>query len=286
MGYRDPREALHAENEALRQRLKEKEREVDELRGGPAGRPTRDDRSAVRWGMGFASVGAVLPPLMLMMAAMHGAWMAQARYHGMSPSQASAMAHGCPMAVGMAAPRFTRTVERTGRVTETENVPAVTPGTRCTVRIEPVVGALQNCHVEMTCGGIVMYGTLPWGYAMCDVEAGTPVRAVDRQTTLGDGQSTSGDGDPAVSVDLTTGQALFMDRRNGVVSHAMISLDPVADATAPVADVTAPAAPGATATMAPLENTPASAPANTPAGAPANVQSIRGGHGRWYPALR
>jgi hypothetical protein len=220
MGYRDPREALHAENESLRQQLKEKERELDELRGQQDYEPSAPSRrAAVRWGVGFASIGAILPPMMLMLAATHGAWVAQARYHGMSPARMMPVVHGCPMAhAAMGFERFTQAVERSGRVIETQNIAGVSPGARCTVRVAPVSMVDFNCHVDVVCGDVVMYGTQPTGYAHCDVDGPVPVRAFD-------GEVTAGDGDPAVSLDLTAGQMLFLDRNGNTPMRAVLALD-------------------------------------------------------------
>lgn len=137
----------------------------------------------------------------------------------MSGARMVPVAHGCPMAhAAMGFERFTEAVERSGRVIESQNVTGVTPGTRCTVRVAPVSMPDFNCHVDLVCGDIVMYGTQPTGYAHCDVDGPRPVRAFD-------GEVGSGDGDPAISLDLAAGQMLFMDRHGDVPVRAVLALD-------------------------------------------------------------
>ncbi len=242
MGYRDPREALQAENDALRQQIRDQERELDALRGHPEeARMPDPPRAAMRWGVGFASLGAVLPPVMLMLAATHGAWLAQARYHGMNDARMVPVAGGCLTArAPLGFERFTQSIERLGHVVEADNVQGVSPGARCTVRIAPVSMADYNCHVDVVCGDVAMYGGPSTGYAHCDVDGPRPVRAFD-------GDVTAGDGDPALSLDLSAGQALLLDRDEGFPVRVVLALDaPVGETEAKVAGVS-PAASAADA---------------------------------------
>ena len=221
MGYRDPREALHAENDALRQQIRDQERELEALRGRPEDERMQDPpRAAMRWGVGFASLGAVLPPMMLMLAATHGAWLAQARCHGMDETRMGPVAGGYPMARAPAGvERFTQSIERSGHVVEANNLQGVFPGARCTVRVAPVSMPEYNCHVDVVCGDVAMYGGPSTGYAHCDVEGPRPVRAFD-------GDITAGDGDPALSLDLAAGQLLVLDREDvGFPVRAVVVLD-------------------------------------------------------------
>ena len=92
------------------------------------------------------------------------------------------------------------------------------PGARCTVRVSPVAMQEFNCHVEVSCGATVVYGTLPTGYAHCDVDGAAPVRAMDAENT-------AGDGDAILSLDLATRHVVVEDTRGGALSRATLEID-------------------------------------------------------------
>jgi hypothetical protein len=85
---------------------------------------------------------------------------------------------------------------------------ALHAGSACTVRVTPAPYEEFNCHVELVCDGVMVYGREPTGYAHCDTASGAPTRARDTEVTREDG-------DPAVFVDLTTGNMTFSDQTQG-----------------------------------------------------------------------
>ena len=101
MSYRDPNEALRAENESLQRQLREAQEEVTSLRGGaPNADPDGDRR---RWVMGMRCLGgvALMLPFLLMTAVCERR--VTPRYHaGWTHPTMSAMS-----ASGAAAPMLT-----------------------------------------------------------------------------------------------------------------------------------------------------------------------------------
>jgi hypothetical protein len=229
MGYRDPNEALRAENEALQQQLKATQEELDALRGGGA-----NDEGHHRWAMGMRCLGgvALMLPFLLMTAVCE---------HRVAPrravSYASAAAISAPATQLVEVPRpnishacqarmapspgfenFTRSIERSARVVEAENAPGISAGTPCTVRVVPVSMQDFNCHVEVVCNGQTVYGTLPTGYAHCDVDGAALLNARDADTT-------AQDGDPAINIDLASHRAVVLDTVAGRASRVRLALD-------------------------------------------------------------
>ncbi len=235
MGYRDPNEALRAENESLQQQLREANEQLDALRGGRAP-ASADDADHQRWAMGMRCLGgvALLLPFLLMTAVCERRMMP--RYHHAQLSHATAFAaapavapalvprpyvsHACSgrMAPALGFEHFTRSIERSARVLEADNVPGVSAGTPCTVRVVPVSMADFNCHAEVTCNGQTVYGALPTGYAHCDVDHATVLNARDAEQT-------AADGDPALHVDLTSHRAVVVDTREGKASRVVLAID-------------------------------------------------------------
>jgi hypothetical protein len=84
-------------------------------------------------------------------------------------------------------------------------------GDSCEVRVLPVRTRLFNCLVRVVCGGEVLYPNAAQtaGYVPCEVEDGSPVRAVD------DG-NTARDGDPLLTVDMRGGIVTVSDHGEGV----------------------------------------------------------------------
>jgi len=218
MTYRDPREALQAENDCLRQELRETQDELAAARTVPPGQ----EYERRRWALGMRCLGslAMVAPFLAMMTlceqrAMH-------RAHHYSPTPATPAAHlaslgGCPMAEATRDfKRFSDAVERTARVTESTHA-AIPTGTACTVRIDPVSMVQFNCHVSVVCGGNEVYGTMPTGYAHCDVDQGRVILAVDPHPT-------HLDGDPAITADLASGRVLIEDSNPANTSRLTLAL--------------------------------------------------------------
>ncbi len=232
MGYRDPNEALRAENESLQQQLKEAQEELESARTRAASGDADVDRQ--RWAFGMRCLGgvALMLPFLLMTAMCEHRFVP--RYHR-APATVAASYDPAPMAAnvprpyvthacqGRAAPSpgfesFTSSLERSGRVSQADNAPGIAAGTPCTVRVVPVSMQDFNCHVEVVCNGQTLYGTLPTGYAHCDVDHGTVLRATDSDVT-------GSDGDPAINVDLASYRAVVADAREGKTVRVQIALD-------------------------------------------------------------
>ncbi len=113
---------------------------------------------------------------------------------------------------------FTRSIERSARVIQADNVPGVTAGTPCTLRVVPVSMQDFNCHVEVVCNGQTIYGGLPTGYAHCDVDRATLLHATDSDVTVADG-------DPAINVDLTSYRAVVTDQVGGANTRVQLAID-------------------------------------------------------------
>jgi len=224
MSYRDPLEAMRAENESLKSELRSTREALEHSLSQGADLNTEAARG--RWTMGVRCLGglAMMTPFLLMTALCE---------HRMAPRRASALppmpsaasviaaapVPGCQMArphVGFE--RFTLAVERPATVVESANLPSARAGQRCTVRVAPVSLPDFNCHVDVICDGAVLYGVHPMGYAHCDVEGAAPLRATDPYVT-------SQDSDPAVSVDLREGRVVVEDTRDGRSTRAVLRID-------------------------------------------------------------
>lgn len=222
MTYRDPREALQAENECLRQELKEAQEELASARAVPGGH----DYERRRWAMGMRCLGslAMVAPFLAMMTMCEHRAMRRAAWHS---AMASTSTYVPPATVGrggcrMASPamgfeRFTQAIERPARVTEASNL-GLAAGTACTVRVAPISMLEFNCHVQVTCGGRTVYGALPTGYAHCDVDGSRVTRAFDPDPT-------ALDGDAAITADFATHRVLLEDRLGATASRAVLTLD-------------------------------------------------------------
>lgn len=234
MGYRDPNEALRAENESLQQKLKETQEELDGLRGR-SGAESEVDRQRFAFGMRCLGGVALMLPFLLMTAMCEHRFMPRHQRAAMTtatmydPAPAAPMltavprpyvSHACQ---GRSAPApgfegFTRSIERSARVVQADNVPGVTAGTPCTLRVVPVSMQDFNCHVEVVCNGQTIYGTLPTGYAHCDVDRSTVLHATDSDVT-------GSDGDPAINVDLTSYRAVVTDQLGGANTRVQLAID-------------------------------------------------------------
>lgn len=221
MSYRDPLEAMRAENESLKAELRSTREALDQVASQQGAGESEGERN--RWALGVRCLGglAMMAPFLLMTALCEHRMMPRgAQHHG---AVASAPAHsglgGCRMArphVGFE--RFTQAVERPARVVESTNLPGAPVGQTCTVRVAPVSLLDFNCHVDVICNGNVLYGVHPMGYAHCDVEGAAVVRARDPYFT-------TQDEDPAVSVDFTSARVVVEDRRDGRATRAVLTLD-------------------------------------------------------------
>ncbi len=226
MTYRDPREALQAENDCLRQELKEAQEHLAAANAAPGG----DDFERRRWAMGMRCLGslAMVAPFLAMMTMCEHRAVRRASGHttvasvSMYSPPGTVARGGCTRpdtAVGFEL--FTQAIERPARVLET-NDPRVAVGDACTVRVAPVSMLEFNCHVDVVCGGNVLYGALPTGYAHCDVDQGRALRAFDADPT-------ALDGDAAITVDLTSQRVFMEDHAHGNVTRVSLRLDqPVA----------------------------------------------------------
>ncbi len=233
MTYRDPNEALRAENESLQQQLRDAQAEAEQLRARAGATDDETERQRFAFGMRFMGGVALMLPFLLMTSMCERRFMP--RYHP-SPMGMATVVHYDPVpAVNVPHPfvshtcqmraqaltgfeGFTRSVERSARVVSAENVPGLEAGASCTVRIAPVTLQNFNCHAEVVCNGQTVYGTLPTGYAHCDVDRGLLLRATDSDVS-------SGDGDPAINLDLAAHRAVITDQRNGTTTRLSLAID-------------------------------------------------------------
>lgn len=218
MTYRDPREALQAENDCLRQELKETQEELAAARSVP---PSQEYERR-RWALGMRCLGslAMVAPFLAMMTLCEHRAMRRTAWHssiGVAPVASMTGRGGCPMAgPALGFERFTQAVERPARVTESTHA-GIAAGTSCTVRIAPVTMVQFNCHVSVVCDGNEVYGALPTGYAHCDVDESRVTRAVDPDPTRLDG-------DAAITADLVTGRVLIEDGTAANTSRLALTL--------------------------------------------------------------
>jgi hypothetical protein len=224
MTYRDPREALQAENDCLRQELREAHEELAAARATPDG--TEYERR--RWALGMRCLGslAMVAPFLAMMTMCEHRAMRRAAWHSAMASGATLSAPasmgrgGCLMArPAMGFERFTTAVERPARVTESSHMGLVA-GEACTVRVAPVSMMEFNCHVDVVCGGRTVYGALPTGYAHCNVDGAQVLQAFDPDPT-------GVDGDAAITADLPGNRVEIEDRAGETVSRTVLTLDRV-----------------------------------------------------------
>lgn len=212
-----------AENEALRQQLKEAHEHLESAQTmSPAEVTARH-----RWALGARCLGgvAMMAPFLFMAslcqhrALHHAEWSAAMTP---IPTVAAPVHSGCPMshpAVGFE--RFTRAIERSATVSEVTNRADVHQGSRCTVRIAPVQLPEFNCHVDVVCdGNRVLYGVTPnLGYAHCDVDG-------DHATSVFDAHYTSQDTDPAITGNLNRGEIVVEDRQGDTLNRVHLTFDP------------------------------------------------------------
>ncbi len=217
MTYRDPLEALQAENEHLRQELKDARDEIAASRGGS------DAHERQRWAMGMRCLGgiAMMAPFLAIVslcehrAMQHAAWVASVTSASAAHSAALAPSP-CAFATGMPGfGHFGTAIERPARALEASGLASVHVGDPCMVRVAPVSRPDFNCHVDVVCNGASVYGARDTGYAHCDVSAAAGVlRAVDAEDS-------DRDGDPAVTVDVPAGRVVVDD---GARAHLVLSL--------------------------------------------------------------
>jgi hypothetical protein len=215
---------MQAENECLRQELREALEELAAARSAPE----VSDYERRRWALGMRCLGslAMVAPFLAMMTMCEHRAMRRATWHS---AMASAAAHPAPV-VGarggclmgrpaMGFERFTAAVERPARVSETSNM-GLAAGQACTVRVAPVSMLEFNCHVEVICDGRSVYGAHPMGYAHCDVDGGRVTRAFDPDPS-------ALDGDAAVNVDFAAHEVVIRDRAGTTESRTVLALDPI-----------------------------------------------------------
>jgi hypothetical protein len=237
MTYRDQFDALQAETERLRQNLTQTQEELEALRaklGDVTDVPPVDHRrDAQHFAFGMRCLGgvALMLPFLLMTAMCERRF--TPRYHPVAPmsvmeaSEQPAMIQAQPLfvhACGMRsqpAPgyeQFTSTTSRLSRVVSSQGYENIGAGTSCTVTVVPVSLSDFSCHVEVVCNGTTVYGTLPTGYAQCDVSGPELLRASDPETT-------AQDGDPSIHIDLRRGVAMVSDAVNNTRRSMVLSLE-------------------------------------------------------------
>ncbi|MFO0626636.1 MAG: hypothetical protein U0325_13560 [Polyangiales bacterium] len=205
MSYRDEREALLAENAALR-------RSLADAGGTPARAKTG---SRVVWIVAAFSMTCVA-----------GLLWARVRWDqagdAVRANLQSTRAHGPGTAAPAAAAPlqgFTGTVTRRGTVVRAQRA-GVQRGARCWINVTPTTDhPAYNCHVQVECDpGVILYGHPGTGHGQCDVEGGVPVRMMDPF-------GVAGDRDPALDLDLTAGRVNLDDGRHGLSMSVGIRLD-------------------------------------------------------------
>ena len=116
------------------------------------------------------------------------------------------------MAQRMGERRFPDVV-RSGSVASVNGDARLPIGSECSVTVVPArLKPGINCKVSVQCDGQTIYGEGESGYALCEVEDGTLVNAVDRDPT-------DVDSDPSLTLDLAAGRVSVSDI--GVSSYAV-----------------------------------------------------------------
>lgn len=224
MSYRDPLEAMRAENESLKTELRSTREALEHALGQGVDMP---EGGRGRWSLGVRCLGglAMMTPFLLMTALCEHRMSPRRAYHAPPMPSAASLVAATPAPQGcvMARPhrgfeRFTTAVERPATVVESSNLPSARVGQRCTLRVAPVSLPDFNCHIDVICDGAVLYGVHPMGYAHCDVDGAAPIAGRDPYFT-------SEDSDPAVNFDLRAGRVVVDDQREGQRTHAVLRLD-------------------------------------------------------------
>jgi hypothetical protein len=207
MSYRDEREALLAENAALRRTLAD---------AGGTTKPRAKLGSRLVWIVATLSMSCVA---MLLWARVRWdqagddvrARLASTRTQG--PAAASPSTPAAPL-LG-----FTGTVTRRGTVIRAQRA-GVQRGARCWVNVTPTTDhRAYNCHVQVECDpGVILYGQTGMGHGQCEVEGGAPVRMMDPF-------GVAGDHDPVLDLDLAAGRVNIDDGRHGLSMSVGIRLD-------------------------------------------------------------
>lgn len=94
--------------------------------------------------------------------------------------------------------------ELTGKVWNTIGDAPVARQRECRIAVTAAEHGRNNCHVHVECGGTIIYGDGDGGYARC---AGSPVRAIDSQTS-------AQDTDPRLELAMDRGRLEVSDLRH------------------------------------------------------------------------
>jgi hypothetical protein len=107
-----------------------------------------------------------------------------------------------------------------GRVVSSHAADAgIAIGAPCIVALRPAYDTPDwNCRARVECGGEVLYGTGASGFARCDSDAGSAVRATDPLDS-------TRDRDPVLDVDLAAGRARVTDR-GAAPFDVVVALEP------------------------------------------------------------
>lgn len=219
MSYRDPHEAMHAQNESLKKELDAAHEELARMRHQASQReaPTAPDNG----------LRGVMPALLVVgcLGAALGITQARARAHQGCPRQAAAevSAQSSMQAVYANIGRlhernFFEPVSYAGTVREAAGIQTVQPGERCALRVEPVSSPMFNCRWQITCGSTTVYGLPHQGFTQCTMGFAGPLRAVDSQELLEDG-------DPRMTFDLALRRAAISDTGPNSSYRVVIDLD-------------------------------------------------------------
>lgn len=111
-----------------------------------------------------------------------------------------------------------------GVVTSAHGPAPTYPGASCTVSATPSSGT-YNCRIQVTCGGMMIYGSGSSGYNHCQIRAG--VGAMPTAEAHDRGYSYS-DGDPRMDAYLPSGPVTVSDRVGPVTWQVTVSsLSPI-----------------------------------------------------------
>ena len=227
MTYRDDREALLAQNEALQRQLEDAARELHDMRARAgesessdpthapgAVLPHRTERSQPTFDDAPSARSALM--LALMLSAIVGGfatWIRAVRnhamYYGYSGSPCPAMSgrqfgSGRMHGGGLHERGFYEPIERTGRVIGSTGDSPVAAASECHVRVSPVSSPRFNCRVQVDCGGTMVYGSGHGGFARCTVGSAGPVAALDPW-------GSADEGDPKLKMDLDQDRIVVED---------------------------------------------------------------------------
>ncbi len=101
-----------------------------------------------------------------------------------------------------------------GTVVSTVGTAPVNPATRCSIVVQQTVSGQYNCRIQISCGGVEIFGAGSAGYENCSfqsVETGIIFHGSATTVTARDPNPSFRDGDPELNLSLPAGPVLIGD---------------------------------------------------------------------------